>query len=264
MYESAWAWVHYFSNHDEARLAALWKALATEPSARQAFTALFPEAEWKELHQRVEAYVEAARFRGWEAKIPREPSFWGMRTLAPWEVHLLRRELLEDSVSKRAELRAAQALSPAEEPAALTLARFDDRVGPDRSDVLDALPSDPRAKQIAAAAVGLAPRRRFELLEQAFAGAPDEANTVGAFCWAALGRREPRALALGEKAIALAPWWTSPYFCRVRALSQQGRCAEAARALVQMLGLVVDGDAGLRGQIDNERKLLATGCKEPK
>jgi hypothetical protein len=264
MYASAGAWVHYLSNRDEARLAALWKALAAEPSPKQAFTTLFPQAEWSDLHARVEEYLRIGRFRAWEVKLNREPSFWGLRTLAPWEVHLLRRQLLEDSAAKRAELRAAQALSTGQEPPPLTLARFDDRVGPDRSEVLDVLPDDPQAQRIAATAVDRAPRERFELLQRSVAGAPTDANALAALCWSSLGRPSAPALASSEKAIALAPWWSSPYFCRVRALSEQGRCADAARGLDQLLGLVVDGDTGLRSQIDGERKLLDADCKERK
>lgn len=261
LYDSAWAWVHYLNNKDEVRLAKLWKALATQPSAKDAFASVFPPAEWKSLHQRVEAYVEAARFRGWQTTLPREPQLSPVRTLEPWEVHLLRRELLEAEGSRRAETRQARALVTGPEPAELTLATYEEHRGPLRSEVLAVLPEDPRAFRVAAGSPDVSPSQRFSLIERAANQAPSDANAQDAFCWAALDRNDKRALAAGERAIALAPWWTSPYLCRESSLARQGRCAEAHAVLDQLVGLVVDGDASLLRRINAERKHLTSNCK---
>lgn len=261
LYKSAWAWIHYFSNRDEGRLARLWALLPKRASPRAAFEEIFPREEWPALKVKVQAYLDEGRYRGWETRVTREPELGEATTLAPWEVHLLRRSYLDSSRKRRDETRKALALTPTP-TAELVLARFEDEYrGPELSTVLDALPNDPRAMQLAAQAPDLPPRRRFQLLEQALDARPDDVTLLADFAFEALQRNDPRALEAAEKAIALAPWWPAPHFQRARALAQAHRCEDARQALDEIEGLVNDGNARLPQQIANARALLKKTCE---
>jgi tetratricopeptide (TPR) repeat protein len=264
LYQSAWAWMHYLSNRDEVRLAKLWKALATMPSARAAFESVIPRDEWPALHQKVQSYLNEGRYRGWETTVTREPQLSTPAVIEPWAVHLLRRDYSEGAALRRAETRKALELIKGEPPPELTLARFEDEYrGPELSQVVDTLPNDARAMRLAASAPDVSPRRRFELLERAMLALPDDVEVLTDFAAAATGRNDPRRLEASGKAATLAPWWPRPRFQHAAALAEQGRCAEADLELEQMLGLAVDDSPVLERQVVKYRAELAKSC-EPK
>lgn len=266
LYQSAWAWIHYFSNRDEARLARLWAALATMRSARAAFESVFPTSEWAALQEQVQRYLNEGRFRGWETRVLREPQLSEPKVLEPWEVHLLRREYFEGRKFKREETRKALSLSKGAAPASLTLARFEDEYrGPELSGVLDALPADDgRALRLAASAPDVSPRKRFELLERALKALPNDLQVLLDFAIAADGKKDLRRLETSQKAVALAPWWPSPRFQVAAALAEFGRCAEADLEMEQALGLAVDGSPALTKEITDYRASLAKLCAKVK
>jgi hypothetical protein len=261
LYQSAWAWIHYFSNRDEARLNQLWAALKTMPSSRAAFESIFPRAEWPALKVKVQAYLDERRFRGWETQVLREPALSEPKVLEPAAVHLVRRQFVETDAQRRVETRAALAVATTQSPE-LVLARFEDEVhGPELRTVIEVLPDDPRAMWLAASSPDLAPRERIHLLERARDLRPDDVRVLADFAFAALRRKDPRALEAAERAVALAPWWTPPHFQRARALANAGRCVEADEELVQIQGLANESTPRLLSQIAEARAKLARDCE---
>ncbi|MCC6338235.1 MAG: DUF1570 domain-containing protein, partial [Myxococcales bacterium] len=120
LYASAWAWVHYLANHDEARLARLFTALKGPAPLPEVMKSVFPPADAARLREEVTAYMKEARFRGYETSLRRTPTVKDERLLEPWEVHRLRSRLwLADEAAERAELGQVVALAPSPRPPAV-------------------------------------------------------------------------------------------------------------------------------------------------
>lgn len=261
LYESAWAWVHYLANREEGKLKRLWLALRTEPSPRAAFDSVFPPETQAAMHERVEAYVVETRYRGWESRTLRTPELSRAVPLAPWEVHLLRRRILQRTglaADVERESRLAAEVAPAPMPPEVEVAVAQDTVyGPARTDVLLRHASLPPVMRALGSALDLSDDEQFAWLEKAVAAAPDSAAAELAFARAANARGDARGLDAATRAVALAPWSLDARLAQVRALAGQHRCDEA-RGSLQSAGSLVDerfpGGAKLitatRGDVD--------------
>lgn len=243
LYRSAWAWVHYLANREEGKLKRLWVALRTEPSPRAAFDSVFPPEQQAALHERVEAYVAETRYRGWETRMLRTPELSAPVPLAPWEVHLLRRRILQRTgltadVVRESKLAADVAPTPL--PPEVDVARALDTVyGPARTDVLLRYPRLPSAMRALGHALDLSDDEQFAWLEKAVVATPDSAVAQLGFARAANARGDARGLDAATKAVTLAPWSIDARSAQAIALSAQHRCDEA-RATLESADSLVD------------------------
>ncbi len=122
LYASAWAYLHYLSNHDEARLQRLFEGLRGTKPLSEVMREVFPPAEAKELEAKVTAYLGEARFRGFETSLRRVPQLSEVKTLAPWQVHLLRSRLfLRDEAASKKDVALAIELAPTPKPPAIAV-----------------------------------------------------------------------------------------------------------------------------------------------
>lgn len=271
-YASAWAYLHYLANRDEARLARLWPALRSATSARAGFESVVPAAEWPALQRAVQAYVDEARFSGWESRTLRAPALGPPRVLAPWEVHVARGELLASLRMTRAavaEFAVADRLAPRPRPAVVALGLLEDGLhGPRRTDALLEL------ARLADAPVGvflelassedLGPGERLRFAEDALARAPRDARALSAVTTQALlvpGQLE-RALAASEELTHQAPWATHAWMTRARALAAASRCQEAQRALDAAESLGLEDARALSARVLRVRHEVRDTCRE--
>lgn len=267
-YQSAWAWLHYLANRDEARLARLWVELRGHPTAREAFDAVFPREEQEALLARVRAYVAEGRYAGWESTVRRAPEVSAPVPVEPWEVHLLRRAVFQavgEPAAAKAESARAQQLAPAPPPPAVELARaIDTALGPERTDVLLRLAGEPRALLELGAAPDLPAAEQLQWRERAAAALPGSARAQLLLARAAAERRDPRALAAAQRAVALAPWSVDARLFEVQALAAAARCP-AARAALQLAASTSSNHAsGLLRRLAQARTELAALCREPR
>lgn len=264
-YSSAWAWFHFFSNKEEGRLNRWLTALRTARSPTESFEEIFPKTEWAALHKRLEAYLNEGKYRGWETRGLEAGEVSKPRELAPWEVHLIRREYFDDDTTRREEVRRAVSLAGSVTPPELTLARYEDDLrGPQQSEVLAELPSDPRAILQASYAPDLSPLHRFNLSKRAVAALPDHVGAQSRFARLALHRDTPAALAAAQKAASLAPWWDAPYYLQAEAFSLLGRCDEALAALEDVRSLIADGQPARHRRLDATVNETKQKCAEVK
>lgn len=265
LYESAWAWIHYLANRDEARLARLWQALRTQPSARAAFDSVFPPGEQAALYEKVEAYLVEGRYQGWESRLQRDPEVSPAATVPPWQVHLLRRSILQHTGLRedaRREAQRAADVAPTPTPPEVALALAEDTLfGPACTDVLLRHAELPQAMVLLGLAPDLRDEDRFAWLEKATSRAPDSARAQLAFAEAANARGDPRGLAAAQQAVALAPWALAARLAEVTALAGQSRCADALAALEAAASLG-DERNNVAKQVARVKAELATKCPE--
>lgn len=257
LYASAWAWVHYLSNRDEARLVRLFEGLRSTRPLAEVMREAFPPAETPALHEAVQAYVRAASFRGFETSLRRQPSLSAPRVLQPYELHLLRSRLFLKSEEARArELEAAKAVAPTPLPAALAVAEAQARGQavegllssyPEAPEVLLALPTDARAGARAA-------------FEAALAREPESAALLLAVAelFGAEGKLE-EAERLTTKGLSLAPWSVQLHRLAFRISVARRRCVEAASRAATIEALLGDDPAGNKDVLGETRTQLA-GC----
>lgn len=263
-YASAWAWVHFLTNREEERFTRAMYSMQNGESARAGFEEVFPPAEWPELHRRLRAYLSEGRYRGWETSGLAAPRVSKARTLAPWEVHLLRRLYADGAKARLKEAAIAKELAGEKVPAEVTLALFEDARGPEQSEVLAALPGNPRAELLASYAPDLSPLRCFQLAESAAKQLPDDVQAQARFSLLAAQRDDPRSVKASIEVLAMAPWWEDGYFIHADALHSQGHCAEARETLNDARGLVRDGDTRLTKRIAKALNWLDEHCREKK
>ncbi|MGV3622566.1 MAG: hypothetical protein ACO1OB_17235 [Archangium sp.] len=260
-YQSAWAWFHFFSNKEEARLTRWLAALRTARSPLESFEAIFPREEWETLHERLVKYLSEGRYRGWETRNLETPELSTPRVLEPWEVHLIRGRYLDNGKLTHAEVELAATLAAPKRPADVTLAQYEATRGPQRSEVLAELPDDPRAWLVASFAPDLPLKERLQLAARAMEQRPTDVWAQARFAELAVLREDPRALAAADRAIVLAPWWDTPYFLRSSALVQQGRCADALSTIEDVRGLSSEGNS-TRKRADEAEAAVKKDCKE--
>lgn len=263
-YGSAWAWLHYLANRDEERLGRLWEALRTQPSPRRAFESVFPPGEHAALHDKVRAYLEARRFRGWESQTLREPQLGPARRLEPWEVHLLRRSIVRVTGIKAEVVREsalAAEVAPHPLPARVEVAiAIDTTWGPARTDVLIANATNPEALLGLGDAPDLSEDEQFAWLERAVARTPDSAAAQLAFARAATARRDERALEASRRAAAAAPWSLDARLTEILALATMGRCPDARVALESASSLGDERKTNVGRRLAQARRQLQTTC----
>ena len=262
-YQSAWAWLHYLANRDEARLAKLWVELRSHGSAREAFDAVFPPAEQAALRDRVRAYVAEGRFSGWQSTILRAPAVSDAVRVEPWEVHLLRRSIfvaMGADKAAAAECLRAQEVAPVPAPPAVQLALLPATLqGPARTEALLRLAAEPAAMLQLARAAELTPDDRLRWLEKAVEALPDSGRARYLFARAALLAHDPRAVEAAQRTAALAPWSVEAQLIGVQALAAAGRCPEARAAL----GAATNSGSlqpGELGRLNEVRAALAAAC----
>lgn len=261
LYDSAGAYIHYLSNKDEGGLNRLWKVLQTEPSAREGFERVFPRAEWPELQKKVQAYLDERRFRGWETAVLRTSTPSTPRVLAPWEVHLLRRDYVEANELKRAETMKAVALAPTPLPVRLALAEAEDTLfGPEQTDVALRYPDEPLAVAMAAQASDLSPAQRNVLKARALELAPDDVEVLAMYAAGMSQSHSEAALAAAEKAVALAPWWVWPRSSKISALLALKRCDDALHDIEGLEALAGERGGSVQATANQLRKRLKKVC----
>lgn len=143
LYASAWAWVHYLANHDEARLKRLFAGLRSARPLDEVMREVLPPADATRLHGEIQGYLASARFRAWVTTLSRQPVVRQPRALSPWEVHALRAKLrLRDEEAARRELEQAVALAPVPHSGVAALLEAQLAKKP-LGEVLDKFPSSP-------------------------------------------------------------------------------------------------------------------------
>ena len=235
LYFSAWAWLHYFANRDEARLRKLLVALQRPVPALEAFETVFPSKEWAALHDRVVAYVAAGRFSGWESRTRRTPEVSALRELSGSEVHLVRRLLfkkLREPKKAAGESALALELSVKPTPAAVAVAHIDDTVsGPERTDAVAPYKDSLEGALSWAAGKDLPLYERLAALQALRERAPDSLEALLAFAEIAQRLNDARGLEAAQRARALAPWSLRAALLDAGFLMHAGRCADAKLAV---------------------------------
>ncbi len=224
-YASAWAWIHYLSNHDEARLQRLFEGLRGTRPITKVMAEVFPPAEAAALRDKVQAYLGAAKFRGWETVLRRTPTVSSPTALEPWRVHLLRNRLfLNDEAAAQKDLAMAVELAPTPRPAAVAVVEAALQNTPAKA-LLDAYPAAP---EVLIAADDDDSKLRRAQLTQALEVAPTDAELLLVAADAALNAGAPEeAEALARRGLALAPWSTQLATTLVYASANRDRCDEA-------------------------------------
>ncbi|HEY0883559.1 MAG TPA: hypothetical protein VGD87_18630 [Archangium sp.] len=269
-YQSAWAWMHYLSNKEEARLRQLYVELAQGRPARETFDGIFPIAEQDALRARVQAYVDAGRFSGWESKLRRDPEVSEPRPVAPWDVHLLRRRLLEITGWRdryQEETTIAERVAPRPLPEAVLMARaMDDGVGPQQLDRLMAISSTPgfELRLERAMATDVSIFDRATQLEKLVQERPEHVRARFEFASALLWLERPEALEQARLTVALAPWSPRTRFLQISALVQARRCADALQSFTSALGLLTEARKAEAKRFDRLRKQLETCVEAPR
>jgi hypothetical protein len=224
-YASAWAWIHYLSNQDEARLQRLFEGLRGTRPIDQVMAEVFPPAETKALRDKVQAYLGAAKFRGWETVLRRTPTVGSPTVLEPWRVHLLRSRLfLNNEAAAQKNLSMAVELAPTPRPAAVAVVEAALQKTPAKA-LLDAYPTAP---EVLIAADDDDSKLRRPQLTQALQAAPTDAELLMVAADAALNADAPdEAEALALRGMALAPWSSQLATLLVYASANRNRCDEA-------------------------------------
>jgi hypothetical protein len=228
-YASAWAWVHYLSNHDEARLVKLFEGLRSARPVADVVRELFPKDEAARLQGEVKAYLGAARFRGYQTTLRRVPSLSQVRALEPWQVHLLRSRLfLRDEKAEAADLQVAIEVAPTPKPAAVALLEAE-RARTPVVNLLEAYPTAPEVLAALGEEEGKAHRKAFD---QAVAANPEDAPLRLAAARAALADQDVAGAETHATAgLALAPWSSELAGLLLSTSMAQSRCEEAATRL---------------------------------
>lgn len=262
LYASAWAWVHYLSNHDEARLTRLFAELHGVKPMDQVMREVFPPDDAKRLHDEVVKYVGNARFRGWATDLGRTPSLSSPQPLAPWEVHALRSRLyIRDRDAARRELEQAVKLAPTPRPArvALIAARLEKTPV---SQVLAAYPDD--ADVLVAAWDDDAEKADRARVTAALAKTPENVELL--LLAAELAMRDSDATAaseLVERGRTLAPWSVEFTDLAVQLALHQRECVTADLRLSELRTLVAEGmNQKLRAYLERTATKVAACTKQ--
>ncbi|MCU0695568.1 MAG: DUF1570 domain-containing protein [Myxococcaceae bacterium] len=235
-YASAWAWVHYLSNHDEARLVRLFEGLRGTRPVSEVVREVFPPGEARRLEDEVTAYLAAAKFRGFQTSLRRVPSQSAVRTLEPWEVHRLRGQLfLRNERAEAEELATAVSLAPTPLPASLAVLEAERTKQP----IGSLLATYPEAPEVLAALDDDAAKEQRSAFERAVLANPDDASLRLAAARVAL---EVGEVATAEThaavGLALAPWSSELASVLLSVAMKQGRCDEAALRLSRFEALL--------------------------
>lgn len=92
LYATAWAYVHYLSNHERARFNALLAALRGGEEPRGAFERIFPRFAQEQSVAAVR-HVDGGKFVAMTLTIPAAPQVPKATEVPPGQVHLLRSEI---------------------------------------------------------------------------------------------------------------------------------------------------------------------------
>jgi hypothetical protein len=229
LYASAWAWIHYLANHDEARLRRLFDGLKSATPLPEVMRAVFPAGEATGLQANIQADLGDARFRGWETSLRRTPAVHASRVLAPWEVHLLRqRLLLDDEAARTRELAVAVSLAPTPLPPPLQVARC----GGDAPCLEVLLAAHPESPDVLIAARGAGLKLPADAVKAAIEH--HEANAAWLAVAAETAAQENdygRLDELANAGFALAPWSARLASLRMLAAVAHRRCDEAVARL---------------------------------
>lgn len=234
LYASAWAWIHYLANHDEARLARLFDGLRSTKPMAQVMREVFPPEDAARLKGEIKTYLGEARFRGYETSLNRKPVVSTTRVLEPWQVHLLRSRLfLKDDEAGRRELQTVLAIAPAPAPAAVAVVK----AKLEKSDVTPLVASFPSAPEVLVAAHEAGVKVSREALVAAAREATDAALILAA-AEACVEEATDEAEKLAERGLTLAPWSAELASVLVKVSLAGGRCddAELRLARVEALG----------------------------
>ena len=106
-YASAWAYVHYLTNHEPEKWAQFLARRRIERDAQLAFEAIFTAELRPAIEKAVTDYKDAARFRSQNVDMTYDRRILSEAELPPWRVHLLRR-LLEQTGSGNEQQKAAR------------------------------------------------------------------------------------------------------------------------------------------------------------
>lgn len=229
LYASAWAWIHYLANHDEARLRRLFDGLKSATPLPEVMRTVFPAGEAAALQAKVQAYLGDARFRGWETSLRRTPAVHASRVLAPWEVHLLRRRLfLDDEAARARELSMAGSLAPTPLPAPLQVAQC----GGDAPCLEALLAAHPESPEVLIAARDAGLKLPADAVKSALAQHEGNAALLAVAAeTAAQANDADRLDELANAGFALAPWSARLASLRVLGAVAHGRCDEAVAEL---------------------------------
>ncbi|MDX2015979.1 MAG: DUF1570 domain-containing protein [Myxococcaceae bacterium] len=235
-YASAWAWVHYLSNHDDARLVRLFDGLRGTRPVREVVREVFPPDEARRLEGEVKFYLGAAKFRGYQTSLRRAPTRSTVRTLAPWEVHRLRAQLfLRNEKAEAEELAQAVSLAPTPLPASLALLQAEQAKQP----VASLLASYPEAPEVLAALEDEDAKAQRPAFERAVAASPDDASLRLAAARAATEAGDVvTAETHATAGLALAPWSSDLAGVLLTVAMMQRRCDEAALRLSRFEALL--------------------------
>lgn len=236
LYASAWAWVHYLVNHDEARLQRLFAGLRSDKPVEQVMAEVFPPVDAQRLHSEVTSYLGSARYHAWQTSLRRNPKLEEPVVLAPWEVHALRSRLyLRDDAAVTREEQQAVALAPTPLPprAAVLNAELTS------TSAAALVAQHPDAPEVLVAAWGREPAKADrEQLSRALARAPDDVELLLLAAEAAVAARDvDEAQRLINRGLALAPWSLDLVELELRLALGRRDCEGAARVLSRLQAL---------------------------
>lgn len=259
-YASAWAWIHYLANHDEARLRRLFAGLRSDKPLHDVMAEVFPPDDAKRLHVAVKQYLKDARFRGWETSLRRAPKLEAPVVLADWEVHALRSKLffIDREAGVKDEQQAVElAPSPLPAGAAVIKARLD-KTQPDA--LLATYPDAPEVLAAVYAEVDRVPPRAT--IDAAVAQRPDDPELLLIAARAAWASGESEAAQrFTARGLAIAPWSTDLIIHKLQIELTESRCDEADRSWAQLVSLLNErGDASSSKPMQAMAKLVQ-GCR---
>ncbi len=237
LYASAWAWIHYLANHDEARLQRLFEGLRGVAPLQKVVSDVFPPADAERLRGEIAAYLGDARFRGWQTWLKRTPVVSAPRVLAPWEVHLLRSRLYlyEEPAPVLRELEAAVALAPAPHPAAVAVAEATLKKA-DLTALLAAYPDSPDVLLAIHEAGKPVPREALV----AAAKRTDDAALLVAAAQASATHDADEAEALAKRSLELAPWSSAALVVQVQVDLRRSDCDAAELTTARLEATLAD------------------------
>ena len=245
LYASAWAWVHYLINHDEARLRRLFVGLRSERPLAQVMEEVFPKVDLPRLHAEVKAYLGQARFRGWETSLRRAPKLEAPVVLQPWEVHALRSRLfLKDQSAAKNDLEKAVALAPSPMPplAAVWKAKLEKR---EAKTLLASYPNS--APVLVAAWAPYDVEANRTQVEQALETAGSDVGLLLLAGNLAYFEKDfERATTYAVRGGTLAPWSLELAVLRLRLAIDQRHCGEASLLLSQAASLLPERAADVQ------------------
>lgn len=253
LYASAWAYIHYLSNHDEARLTRLFEGLRSTRPVAEVMREVFPPEEAKALEEKVAAYLGEARFRGFETSLRRAPTLSEVKTLAPWEVHALRSRLfLRDEKAEEADVQLAIELAPTPKPAAVAVLEARARKAP-LSALVSTYPEAPEVLGQLSASEGKAHRAEYaKALEQH----PRDAQLLLAAAEVAAETEEmDEAEQLAVRGLEQAPWSTDLLLVAITSAVAAKRCEVAEGRFARFEALLGD-------QVNDSTKKTLTTLRE--